>query len=90
MEILDVDVLVWSCLTLAPQQQAFLGCHFLDGDVLNGETQDDGPNHTERHFQVSINNFFSADRHESDAFGCDEIESFVDVCDLIETVSVDF
>ena len=27
------------------------------GNVLNGETQDDGPDHTQDHFQVTIHNF---------------------------------
>jgi hypothetical protein len=61
MEVLDIDVLVWSCLTLAPQQQTFLGCHFFDGNVLDGKTQDNSPNHTKSHFQVSIDNFFGTD-----------------------------
>ena len=27
------------------------------GDVLDGKTEDDGPNHTQSHLQVPINNF---------------------------------
>lgn len=60
MEVLNIDVLVRCSLALAPQQKPLLGCHFLDGNVLDSETQDDGPNHTKSHFQVSIDNFFSA------------------------------
>lgn len=84
MEVLDVDVLVWSCLTLTPQQETLLSCHFFNRDVLDGESQDDRPNHTESHFKISINDFLRTDRHESDAFWSDEIECFVDVGDLLK------
>ena len=57
MEVLNVDVLVRRSLALAPKQQALFGCHFLDGDVLDGEAQDDGPDHTQSHFRVAVNDF---------------------------------
>jgi hypothetical protein len=57
MEVLDIDVLVGSGFPLTPQQETLLGCHFLHGDVLDGESQDDGPNHTQSHFQVSVDDF---------------------------------
>lgn len=50
VEVLDVDVLVRGRLPLAPQQQTFLGSHLFNGDVLDGESQNDGPNHAECHF----------------------------------------
>jgi len=50
MEVLHVDVLVRGCLALAPQQQTLLGGHLLHGYVLNGEPQDDRPDHTQSHF----------------------------------------
>lgn len=50
MEVLYVDIFVWSCLALAPQQQTFFGSHFFDGNVLDSETQDDGPDHAQCHF----------------------------------------
>lgn len=28
-----------------------------DGDVLNGETEDDSPDHSKGHFRIPINNF---------------------------------
>lgn len=34
MEVLHVDILVRGGLSLAPQQETFLRCHFLHGDVL--------------------------------------------------------
>ena len=57
VEVLNVDVLVRGRLALAPQQQALLGRHFLDGNVLDGEAQNDGPDHAERHFRVAIDDF---------------------------------
>lgn len=57
VEVLDVDVLVRRSLSLAPQQQALLGRHLLDGDVLDGKAQDDGPDHTQSHFRVAVNDF---------------------------------
>lgn len=50
VEVLHVDVLVGGGLALAPQQQTLLGRHLLYRDVLDGETQDDGPDHAEGHF----------------------------------------
>ena len=46
VEVLYVDIFVWRRLALAPEEEAFLGGHLLDGDVLDGETEDDGPDHT--------------------------------------------
>ena len=57
VEILNVNVLVRRRLALAPQQESFLGSHFLDGNILDGKTQDDGPNHTQSHFGIAINDF---------------------------------
>lgn len=82
MEVLYVNVLVWSSLALAPQQQTFFSGHFFNGNVLDGETQDDGPNHTQSHFQVTIDDFFGTDWHQFYTFGFDEIESFVNVSNL--------
>jgi hypothetical protein len=57
VEILNVNVLVRRRLALAPQEETLLGRHFLDGNILDGEAQDDGPNHTQSHFGVAINDF---------------------------------
>ena len=57
MEVLNIDVLVRSSLSLAPEQQTFLGGHLFHRDVLDGETQDNGPDHTQGHFHVSVDNF---------------------------------
>ena len=46
MEVLYVDIFVWRRLALAPEEEAFLGGHLLDRDVLDGEPEDDCPNHT--------------------------------------------
>lgn len=68
MEVLNVDVLVRRCLALAPQKQTLLGGHLFHGNILNGETQNDGPDHTERHLQVAVNDFLRSDGHQFDTF----------------------
>lgn len=65
MEILDVNVLVGSRLTLAPEQQALFGRHLFDRNVLNGETQNDGPNHTQRHLGVAVNDFYLKNKNKT-------------------------
>lgn len=82
MEVLDVDVLVGRRLALAPQQQTLLGGHLLDGNVLDGESQDDGPDHTQSHLQVAVDNLLGADRHQLHALGGDKVQRFVHVGDL--------
>lgn len=82
MEVLHVDILVWCRFALTPQQETFFGCHLFNGNILNGKTKNNRPDHTQRHFQVAIDNFFGTDRHQFDAFGLDEIERFVHVGDL--------
>lgn len=82
MEVLYVDIFVWSSFALAPQQETFFGGHFLHRNVLDGETQDDCPNHTQRHLQISVDNFFGTDRNQFHTFGLNEIECFVNVGDL--------
>ena len=34
MEVLYIDIFVGSCLSLAPEEEAFLGRHLFNGDVL--------------------------------------------------------
>lgn len=84
MEVLYIDIFVGGGLALAPQQQALFGCHLLHRNVLDGESQDDGPDHAEGHLQVAVDDFFGADRHQLDALPFDELEGFVDVGDLRE------
>ena len=84
MEVLDVDVLVGRGLPLAPEEQALLGRHLLHGDVLDGEAQDDGPDHAQGHLDVAVDDLLGADRHELDALAGDEVERLVDVGDLVE------
>ena len=61
VEVLDVDVLVGRRLALAPEQQALLGRHLFDRDVLDGEAQNDGPDHAQRHLDVAVDDLFCAD-----------------------------
>lgn len=58
MEVLDVDVLVGGGLALTPEQETFLGGHLLDRDVLDGESQNDRPYHTQGHFEIAIDDFW--------------------------------
>lgn len=57
MEVLNIDVFVRGSLSLAPQQQPFFGSHFFNGNVLNGKTKDNCPDHTKCHLQVSVDDF---------------------------------
>lgn len=57
MEVLNVDVFVRSRLSLTPEKKAFLGSHLLDRDVLDGETENDRPNHTQGHLHIAVHNF---------------------------------
>lgn len=84
MEVLYVDIFVRSSFALAPQQETLFGCHLLNGNILDGESQNDGPDHTQCHLKVAVNDFFRTDRDQLDAFRCDEVQSFVDICNLIK------
>lgn len=55
VEVLHVDILVRGGLALAPEQQALLGSHLLDRDVLDGKAKNDGPDHAQGHLDVTIN-----------------------------------
>lgn len=87
MEVLYIDIFVGGGLALAPQQQALFGCHLLHRNVLDGESQDDGPDHAEGHLEVAVDDFLSADRHQLDALPFNELEGFVDVGDLYKKFS---
>ena len=51
---------------------------------LDGESEDDGPDHTECHFDVSVDDLLGTDGHKFDAFAGDEVKSLVNVGDLVE------
>ena len=74
MEVLDVDVLVGGGLPLAPEEEPLLGRHLLDGDVLDGEAEDDGPDHAQRHLDVAVHDLLGADRHQLHALRSDEVQ----------------
>ena len=84
VEVLDVDVLVRGGLSLAPEQETLLGRGVLDGDILDGEPQNDGPDHTQGHFDVAVADLLGTYRDELDAFVVDKVQGFVDVGDLVE------
>jgi len=86
MEILDIDLgLVGGGLSLAPEQETLFGRQLFHGNVLDGESQNDGPDHSQSHLAVSVDDFFSSDGDELDSLGRDEVERFVDVGDLVES-----
>ena len=84
MEVLNIDVFVRRRLALTPQEQTFFGRHLFYGDVLNGEPENNRPDHAEGHFHVAVDDLFGADRDEFHALTRDEIEGFVHVGDLVE------
>lgn len=85
MKVLHIDVLVRSRFALTPQKQTFFGSHLLDGNVLNSETQNDGPDHTQSHFHVAIDNFLCTNGHQLDSLGGNEIQGLVDVGNLVKS-----
>lgn len=62
MEVLHVDVLVWGRFALAPQEQTLLRRHLLDGYILDGEAENDRPDHSQCHLQVTIDDFWGERR----------------------------
>lgn len=38
VEVLYIDIFVWSSFALAPQQETLFGCHFLNGNILDGKS----------------------------------------------------
>lgn len=85
MEVLYIDIFVRGGFALAPQQQALLGGHLFDRDILNSETQDDGPDHTEGHLQIAINDFFGTNRYQMDTLWGNKVQSLIDIGDFVET-----
>lgn len=69
MEVLHVDVLVGCSLALAPQQQPLLGRHLLHADVLDGEAQDNGPDHTQSHLEVAIHDLWTGKKNSESEEG---------------------
>lgn len=57
VKVLDIDVLVRGSLALAPQEQSFFGSHLFHRDVLDSKSENNGPNHTQGHLDVAINDF---------------------------------
>lgn len=85
MEVLYVDILVGCRLALAPQQQTLLGGHLLNGDILNGETQNNGPDHAQRHFEIAIDDLLGTDRDQMDTLRCNKIQRLVNIGNFVET-----
>jgi len=56
VKVVDVDVGIALGLLLAPEEQAVLGRHMVDANVLDLEAQDDGPDQAQREHWVAIGN----------------------------------
>ena len=65
MEVLYIDVLVWRSLSLAPEKETFLGGSFFNRNVLDGESENDGPDHTKGHLDVAVDDFLGTDGDQS-------------------------
>ena len=103
VEVLHVDVLVGSGLALAPEQETLLGSHLLNGDVLDGEPEgkkrsgkfqavenvpeNDGPDHSQGHLDIAINNLLGTNGHQLHTLAGDEVQSLVHIRDLVEPKS---
>ena len=103
VEVLHVDVLVGGGLALAPEQQTLLGSHLLNGDVLDGEPEgkkrsgkvqavenvpeNDGPDHSQGHLDIAINNLLGTNGHQLHTLAGDEVQSLVHIRDLVEPKS---
>ena len=59
VEVLNVDVLVGRRFALAPEEETLLGRHLLHRDVLDGEAENDGPDHTQRHLRIPVHDFYT-------------------------------
>ena len=85
VEVLNIDVLVRCCFSLAPQQQTFFGTGIFNANILNSKSKNNSPDHTESHFSVTITNFFGTNRDQFDTFAGDKVQCFVDVSNFIES-----
>ena len=68
MEVLDVDVFVRSRFPLAPEEKTFFGRCVFNGNVLDSESENNSPDHTESHFCVTVDDFFGTDGDQFHAF----------------------
>ena len=85
MEVLYINVLVWCSLTLAPEEETFLGGGFFDRDILDSESEDNSPDHTQSHFNIAVNNFFGTNWNQSDALWLDKVKSLVNIGNFVES-----
>ena len=91
-EVPDVDVVVAGRLHLAPEQQGILGgpgsssrARLFDGDLLNLEPQDDGPDEAEGEPGVSINDVVCAHVFQVHALLVQEGERLVHVLQAVNS-----
>ena len=50
--------------------------------------ENDGPDHTQGHLDISINNLLSTNGHKLHTLAGDEIQGLVHICNLVEPAKV--
>ena len=65
VEVLNIDILVWGSFALAPEKKTLFGSHLFNRDVLDGKSENDGPDHAKSHLDISINNFWKGQNQKS-------------------------
>jgi hypothetical protein len=85
LEILNIDITVALGLLLAPEEETLLGAETFLREIADGETKDDGPDHTEGKSDITIADILSTDGNEVHTTLLDESKSLVKVLDLLKT-----
>jgi hypothetical protein len=84
-EVLDIDVVVWLGLSSAPQEETFLGGKTFLAETGDSETKNDGPDETEGHLQVTVDDFFGSNVGELDTVVIDELECLAAILDAMDS-----
>mmetsp|Transcript_5747 Transcript_5747/g.17612 ORF Transcript_5747/g.17612 Transcript_5747/m.17612 type:complete len:269 (-) Transcript_5747:135-941(-) len=82
-KVLDVHIVVGLGLTLAPQQQSFLGSQLTFADVGNDKLLDDGPNKTQRELEVSVDKIVGTNVLQTNSFALHKADDQVHVRHLL-------
>ena len=62
MEVLYIDIFVGRGFPLAPEEKTLFGSHLFNWNILDGEPQDDGPDHAQRHLHVAVDDFWKCEK----------------------------
>jgi len=85
LEVLNIDILVALGLLLAPEEKTLLGAETFLRKIADGETKDDGPDHTKSKSDVTITDILSTDGNKVHTTLLDESKSLVKVLDHLKT-----